>query len=473
MAQSVLFETLPYTSKKHIFRNRQETANSNVLVFKNSRIGIGTLEPEENYRVTITGNTVIRGTLTADILSFTASNQNHIAIDNLGTKEALNIVQRGYDPFITMRKDDINILNIIDGNGNIGIGTSIAYDKLVVNGKIVVDDILLTSESVYQKKLQVPPVRETFIVNEQADIDFTVSTLGLYAASNDDVEVFLNGYKLAYYNSNLRDYTISFSNDYESKMSYFNVNLASVVRYNDIVDVVVWPTSLDQIQEGGTLGGYSTQSIYSYWNRSLDKSVYYTSGNIGIGTSITKSTFDVNGLSLMSGNVGIGTTFARNILDVQGGNIIGYPLITIINDTKNSTTQGGASSATTWNIRTLNTIIVDYIKVSLSSNTFTLLPGTYRIEVSAPAYNVGIHRIRLYNVTSSIVENYGTSEVSSGTDTTQTRSIINNIISITDTYTYRIEHYTELSNGTNGLGKASSITSVSEIYTLLTLTKYA
>jgi len=144
MAQSVLFDTLPYTSRKHVFRNREETANSNVLVFKNSRIGIGTQEPEENYRVTITGNTVVRGTLTADILSFTASNQNHITIDNLGTREGLNIIQRGFDPFITFRSNESEIVNIIDGNGNLGIGTSIAYQPLIVNGKMVVEDILLT-----------------------------------------------------------------------------------------------------------------------------------------------------------------------------------------------------------------------------------------------------------------------------------------------------------------------------------------
>ena len=355
MAQSVLFDTLPYTSRKHVFRNREETENSNVLVFKNSRIGIGTQEPEENYRVTISGNTVIRGTLTADILSFTASNQNHITIDNLGTKESLNIIQRGYDPFITFRSNESEIVNIIDGNGNIGIGTSIAYQPLIVNGKIVVEDILLTGESIYQTRFQLPPIRETFIVSERADIDFMVSINGLYAASNDDVEVYLNGYKLAYYNSNQLDYTVSFSNEYEPPKSYFNITLTSIARAGDVIDITIWPTTLDNVQEGGTLGGYSTQSIYSYWNRALDKSVYYTSGNVGVGTNKPLYAMDVRGISYadrfkgdgsllsnvpgftiqenrsmfyLNGNIGIGTTYAREKLHVQGSVYIDKTLYT-------------------------------------------------------------------------------------------------------------------------------------------------
>jgi len=355
MAQSVLFDTLPYTSRKHIFRNREETANSNVLVFKNSRIGIGTQEPEENYRVTITGNTVVRGTLTADILSFTASNQNHITIDNLGTREGLNIIQRGFDPFITFRSNESEIVSIIDGNGNLGIGTNNAYQPLVVNGKMVVEDILLTGESIYQTRFQLPPIRETFIVRERADIDFMVSMNGLYAASNDDVEVYLNGYKLAYYNSNQLDYSVSFSNEYEPPKSYFNITLTSVARAGDVVDITIWPTTLDNVQEGGTLGGYSTQSIYSYWNRALDKTVYYRSGNIGVGTDKALYTMDVRGVSYadrfkgdgsllsnvpgftiredrsmfyLNGNIGIGTTYAREKLHVQGSVYIDKTLYT-------------------------------------------------------------------------------------------------------------------------------------------------
>ena len=217
MVQSVLFENLPYTSKKHTFRNREEIVNSNVLVFKNSRIGIGTQEPEENYRVTISGNTVIRGTLTAEILSYTSSNLNHLTIDNLGTQEGINLIQRGYDPFITFRSNEYGIVDIIDGKGNVGIGTSIAYESLVVQGKVVAKDLLLTGESIYQKPLQVPPIHQTFIVQDRAVLDFLVETDGIYAASNEDVEVYLNGYKLAYYNSNLKDYVVSYSNEYNPK----------------------------------------------------------------------------------------------------------------------------------------------------------------------------------------------------------------------------------------------------------------
>ena len=344
MVQSVLFENLPYTSKKHTFRNREEVVNSNVLVFKNSRIGIGTQEPEENYRVTISGNTVIRGTLTAEILSFTASNLNHLTIDNLGTQEGINLIQRGYDPYIVFRSNETSIVNIIDGNGNVGIGEAAPLEKLVVRGKIIAEDLLLTSESIYQKPLQVPPIHQTFIVKDRADVEFMVETTGLYAASNDNVEVYLNGYKLAYFSSNLKDYVVSYSNQYEPPKTFFNITLTSVAKANDVIDVTFWPTTLEQVE--GTLGGYSTQSIYSYWDRGLDKSVYYNAGNIGIGTYQPRYALDVvgkikaidfegNGARLSNisgtfeeinskdmvyliGNIGIGTTFTRGKLDVRG-----------------------------------------------------------------------------------------------------------------------------------------------------------
>lgn len=344
MVQSVLFENLPYTSKKHTFRNREEVVNSNVLVFKNSRIGIGTQEPEENYRVTISGNTVIRGTLTAEILSFTASNLNHLTIDNLGTQEGINLIQRGYDPYIVFRSNETSIVNIIDGNGNVGIGEAAPLEKLVVRGKIIAEDLLLTSESIYQKPLQVPPIHQTFIVKDRADVEFMVETTGLYAASNENAEVYLNGYKLAYFSSNLKDYVVSYSNQYEPPKTFFNITLTSVAKANDVIDVTFWPTTLDQVE--GTLGGYSTQSIYSYWDRGLDKSVYYNAGNIGIGTYQPRYALDVigkikaidfqgNGAGLSNvpgtleeindkdivyliGNIGIGTTFTRGKLDVRG-----------------------------------------------------------------------------------------------------------------------------------------------------------
>ena len=344
MVQSVLFENLPYTSKKHTFRNREEVVNSNVLVFKNSRIGIGTQEPEENYRVTISGNTVIRGTLTAEILSFTASNLNHLTIDNLGTQEGINLIQRGYDPYIVFRSNETSIVNIIDGNGNVGIGEAAPLEKLVVRGKIIAEDLLLTSESIYQKPLQVPPIHQTFIVKDRADVEFMVETTGLYAASNENAEVYLNGYKLAYFSSNLKDYVVSYSNQYEPPKTFFNITLTSVAKANDVIDITFWPTTLEQVE--GTLGGYSTQSIYSYWDRGLDKSVYYNAGNIGIGTYQPRYALDVvgkikaidfegNGARLSNvpgtfeeinakdmvyliGNIGIGTTFTRGKLDVSG-----------------------------------------------------------------------------------------------------------------------------------------------------------
>ena len=450
MVQSVLFENLPYTSKKHTFRNREEVVNSNVLVFKNSRIGIGTQEPEENYRVTISGNTVIRGTLTAEILSFTASNLNHLTIDNLGTQEGINLIQRGYDPYIVFRSNKTSIVNIIDGNGNVGIGEAAPLEKLVVRGKIIAEDLLLTSESIYQKPLQVPPIHQTFIVKDRADVEFMVETTGLYAASNENAEVYLNGYKLAYFSSNLKDYVVSYSNQYEPPKTFFNITLTSVAKANDVIDVTFWPTTLDQVE--GTLGGYSTQSIYSYWDRGFDKSVYYNAGNIGIGTYQPRSLLDVNGRIVakeyygsgaglsnvpgafekinnrdsvyMIGNIGIGTNTPMQKLDIDGSiyatgsvicsNIYSFGtlnvLTTISSNTNRMVIQNANSSTALTVLQTgLDFPVAEFNKGSNDTVLFISQKGNVGIGTNNPFKTLDI-RGDLYvsgNVNCSNISSFG------------------------------------------------------------------
>lgn len=140
------------------------------------------------------------------------------------------------------------------------------------------------------------------------------------------------------------------------------------------------------------------------------------------------------------------------------------PSIAILRDEKASGTNGGSSAATTWNARDLNTEVSDSESiVSISSNQFTPIAGTYKIDVEAVVHNlVGAHRLRLYNVTDASVVSYGKNSRNNGTTQTSDGSL-KTIFTANGTDAYRIDHYTASNIATNGLGSAMSL-GVNEIY---------
>lgn len=74
--------------------------------------------------------------------------------------------------------------------------------------------------------------------------------------------------------------------------------------------------------------------------------------------------------------------------------------VAIIEDQKSVGTTAGAATASAWTKRDLNTEVSDSDSlVTLASDQFTPIAGTYRIEVVAPFYNTVNTRIRLYNST--------------------------------------------------------------------------
>ena len=121
-----------------------------------------------------------------------------------------------------------------------------------------------------------------------------------------------------------------------------------------------------------------------------------------------------------------------------------------IQDQKAYNAHGG-SNVVGDQIRDLNTVITNEITgASLSSNQITLPAGTYYIQASAPAQDVGRHRIFLYNVTDTNIDILGSNEYMSVA--VQTRSFINQRFTIATGKTFEIKHYTAIVQATNGLG---------------------
>ena len=123
-----------------------------------------------------------------------------------------------------------------------------------------------------------------------------------------------------------------------------------------------------------------------------------------------------------------------------------------VRDEKGSTTSGGSASSNTTATRDLNTVVTNEItSSSLGSNQITLPAGTYFLDASAPANEVGRHRAHLYNVTDSAIALLGQSSIVEAANTT-TQSRIRGRFTISGTKVFEIRHYTINARTVYGFG---------------------
>lgn len=143
-------------------------------------------------------------------------------------------------------------------------------------------------------------------------------------------------------------------------------------------------------------------------------------------------------------------------------------------DRKPNDTDGGTFSSGAWRVRTLNSVENDSMEgdASLSSNTITLIPGTYFIEWRCPAYRVLRHQSILYNLTGGYTQIQGTSEYSHNSYNTQTVSFGTGVFTVTETTDFQIWHRCETSSTTFGFGVGANF-GIDEIYTEVKIWPYA
>jgi hypothetical protein len=121
-------------------------------------------------------------------------------------------------------------------------------------------------------------------------------------------------------------------------------------------------------------------------------------------------------------------------------------------DSKANGTAGGATAATTWNQRTFTEGTDADGLITVSSNQVTPIANTYRIQIWALVYKSTAQKLRFYNVTGAAVVAYGLNARSGNGDDSATMCYLECEFTANGTDAYRIDHYTQVAQATNGLG---------------------
>lgn len=148
--------------------------------------------------------------------------------------------------------------------------------------------------------------------------------------------------------------------------------------------------------------------------------------------------------------------------------------VAILSDVKAYNADGGTFTSGAWRTRNLNTEADADSIVSLSSNRFTPIAGTYLVEWSVPAYNVVFHTSRLYNYTQSSLPTGGTGDTGfTRYDAVITHSLGRCVLTANGTDAFEIQHYSYTTIATTGFGVQSGVSGIDSVFTQVKLIKIA
>lgn len=174
---------------------------------------------------------------------------------------------------------------------------------------------------------------------------------------------------------------------------------------------------------------------------------------------------------------------ARDLADFVGGTttISGNPTFTgtvtgaisfaVVSDQKTSGTAGGTPASTSFETRNLNTEVFDPDGiVTVSSNQFTLIAGTYIIDWECPHYRGNSATSVLYDITGSATVETSTSgydNTTSGLTTGLTTGRARVVITSNNTYEIRMK----VSTIYNSVGYGVAANGNPETYTTVRIMK--
>ncbi|MBT5109399.1 MAG: hypothetical protein HOM25_12015 [Rhodospirillaceae bacterium] len=157
----------------------------------------------------------------------------------------------------------------------------------------------------------------------------------------------------------------------------------------------------------------------------------------------------------------------------------GIPSYILLTHEEADTTDGGATTAGSWQIRTVNTKThdPDGVVVSLAANVFTLPAGTYETDITALfAGQNGHWQMRLYDTTGAATILGPGMSAQEGTINTQicnTNVFLKGIFTIAVQSAIRLEYFASVAVAGNGQGDASAQLAGMERYVEIMLRKVA
>src|SRR5581483_9387461 len=200
---------------------------------------------------------------------------------------------------------------------------------------------------------------------------------------------------------------------------------------------------------------------------------------INIDAVGVKNIFQADGVStLQAGDLTInklykivydGTNF--RLFSASGGsaNIPSVAPDLIVREEQTTNTGGGTATAGAFQARIFNTVVRNALAgASLNGTTgdVTLQAGSYYIEWSAPAFEVGNHLTRLQNITDGTTIETGTSEENATATTITTRSNGSTVLTITSAKAIELQHSFQTTKSTTGLGAPTNL-GAKEVYAWL------
>ncbi len=102
---------------------------------------------------------------------------------------------------------------------------------------------------------------------------------------------------------------------------------------------------------------------------------------------------------------------------------------------------------------------------SLASNQITLPAGTYNLTALCPAFRVGNHRAKLYNVTDGAAIAIGTNASSSNSGSGFSQSVVKSTFTLADSKVLELRHRCDSTLSTFGFGPQCNYGSEVEVYT--------
>ena len=289
----------------------------------------------QNNSINAGTGTISAGTINAtSTISTQAINTNAITTQTINSGSIVTNSIYTSSGTITTQNNSINA-----GTGSFTVSNIYAQNitttsNVNINGNLTVTsniNILGTyfigqDSSTVRTALQLSSANQVFLISKSSQKSFVIQypSTGQYISYASNCLVYQNGVKLAYYNTNKYDYTLTsnFSNLNPSGgaiTTFFTINLTNAALNGDVVDITIYPSFYNVSNINSYPPGYIYQ-VYSntLWRQYANNITAYTLGNVGIGTTLPVNTLDIAGGIAINGN---------NFVDI-GRNITAFSVIT-------------------------------------------------------------------------------------------------------------------------------------------------